>query len=205
MAGSGRERGLQAVAEALDEARFGPTRTLNLRNALPTVRQAQQRTEAWLRERQASRAGELLVITGRGNQSPGGVSPVREAIVRLLASLKRRGVVAAVTEHTPGSFVVTPAPLSALREAARRTREPTAAPPPDPAALSALEPATKRALRRVAQRALEALGVQLTDRFLEQEMVMQFAHVAAGIPEGPDREGRLRSALEGMLLEYDEG
>ena len=46
MTGSERGPGLQKVHEALDEARFGPMRTLNLRNALPTVRQAEQRTES---------------------------------------------------------------------------------------------------------------------------------------------------------------
>ena len=39
-----------------------------------------------------SRAKEALVITGRGNNSPDGVSVVREAIAQLLASLRRRGV-----------------------------------------------------------------------------------------------------------------
>ena len=204
MTGSERGPGLQKVHEALDEARFGPMRTLNLRNALPTVRQAEQRTEAWLRERQVSRAGELLVITGRGNQSPGGVSPVREAIARLLASLRRRGVVASVSEHTPGSFVVMPAPLSALREAARRRSEPSPAPVADPAALRALDPATRLVLRRVAKQALEMLGVNGTDRFLEQEMLEQFSLIAGAIPEGPDREERLRAALEALMREYDD-
>jgi len=205
MAANDRGTGLQAVHEALDEVRFGPARTLNLRNSLPTVRQAEARTESWLRERQASRSGELLVITGRGNQSPGGVSPVREAIVRLLASLKRRGVVAEVSEHTPGSFVVKPAPLSALREAARRSGEPALAPVADPASLRELDPATRRILRLVAQRALEILGVHDFERFLEQEMLAQFALVAAGVPEGPDREARLRAALDALMRDYDEG
>jgi len=204
MAGRARNSGSQRVHEALDEARFGPMRTLNLRNALPTVRQAEQRTEAWLRERQVSRAGELLVITGRGNQSPGGVSPVREAIVRLLASLKRRGVVASASEHTPGSFVVLPAPLSALREAARRSSEPSPAPVADPAALRALDPATRLVLRHAAKRALEMLGVYDNEKFLEGEMVAQFALVAGAIPEGPEREGRLRAALEALMQDYDD-
>ncbi len=204
MTASGRAPGLRALHQAFDDARFGPSRTLNLRNALPTARQAVVRTEAWLRERQASRAGELLIITGRGNKSDGGVSPVRTAIVRLLASLRRRGIVASVAEHTPGSFVVTPAPLSALREAARRQREPNAAALADPVALAALEPATRLILRHVAQRALEALGVTDPTRFLQREMLEQFSLVAPGIPDGPDREARLRAALEALLLDYDD-
>ena len=153
-----RAAGLRALHQAFDDARFGPARTLNLRNSLPTVRDAVVRTESWVRERQASRAGELLIITGRGNQSEEGTSPVRTAIVRLFASLRRRGVIHSVTEHTPGSFVVQPAPLSALREAARRRREPDLPVAAEPEAVAGLEPATRRALRLVAQRALEALG-----------------------------------------------
>lgn len=201
---SDRSSGLRALHQALDDARFGPARTLNLRNSLPTVREATARTESWLRERQASRAGELLVITGRGNQSDGGVSPVREAVVHLFASLRRRGVISAAVEHTPGSFIVTPAPLSALREAARRRREPEVAAPADPAVLRALEPATVLLVRRVARRALEVLGMQDPSPFVEREMVEQFARVAAGVPDGPDREARLRAALQALLQEYDD-
>lgn len=196
--------GLRALHQAFDDARFGPARTLNLRNTLPTVREATARTESWLRERQASRSGELLVITGRGNQSDGGVSPVREAVVRLFASLRRRGVIASVVEHTPGSFVVTPAPLSALREAARRRRDPADAPAADPESLRALDPATRTLLRQVAQRALEVLGAKDPARFLEREMMAQFSLVAAGVPDGPDRETRLRTALVALLQEYND-
>jgi hypothetical protein len=196
--------GLRALHQAFDDARFGPSRTLNLRNALPSVHEAVVRTEAWLRERQASRSGDVLVITGRGNQSEGGVSPVREGVVRLLASLRRRGVVASVAEHTPGSFVVTPAPLSALRAAARRRKEPADPPASDPETLRALEPATRVLLRRVARRALEVLGAQDPTPFLEREMLAQFSLVAAGVPDGPDRELRLRAALTALLEEYDD-
>ena len=84
---------LHSVWKAFDEAQFGLKNTLNLRESLPTAADARFRTEAWLRERQVSRAGEVLVITGRGNQSPNGISPVREAIVSLLPLLRRRGVV----------------------------------------------------------------------------------------------------------------
>jgi hypothetical protein len=198
-----RTPGLHALHQAFDEARFGPARTLNLRNTLPTAREAVSRAESWLRERQASRAGELLIITGRGNQSDGGIAVVREAIVRLLASLRRRGVVASVSEHTPGSFVVTPAPLSALGEAARRHRDTEDPPLVDPANLQSLEPATRALLRRVAMRSLELLGAQEPARFVEKEMLEQFSRVAPGVPDGPDREGRLRATLSALLLEYD--
>lgn len=197
--------GLRGLHQAFDDARFGPARTLNLRNALPSVREAVARTDSWLRERQASRSGEVLIITGRGNQSDDGISPVRAAVVRLFATLRRKGVITSATEHTPGSFVVHPAPLSALREAARRRREPLATQAPaDPEALSALEPATRRLLRQVALRALEVLGAHETAPFLEREMMEQFSRVGTAVPDGPDREARLRSALSTVLQEYDD-
>ncbi|MBA2684492.1 MAG: Smr/MutS family protein, partial [Gemmatimonadaceae bacterium] len=170
----------------------------------PSREEALRRAENWLRERQLNRAKEALVITGRGNNSPDGVSVVREAIVQLLASLRRRGVLAEVLEHTPGSFVVTFAKLSALRDAPQRARNPHDSPPRDPAALAALEPDTRATLRRLAKRSIEELGVEATPAFIEQEMLAQFGTVAAGVPEGPDREERLREMLEAALHELDD-
>ena len=191
------------LEHAFDEARFGPTRTLNLRASLPSREEATARAEAWLREKQMSRAGEVLVITGRGNQSEGGASVVREAIVKLLASLRRRGVVAEVVEHTPGSFAVTLAPLTALRAAPRRRRETAAPPRADPASLAGLSPDTRALLRRLAVRALEEVGVHDPAPFVEREMLSQFALVAAAVPEGPDRERRLRDAIAAVLEEHE--
>jgi len=193
-----------SLRQAFDEMRFGADRTLNLRTHHPSREQAMRRAENWLRERQMSRAKEALVITGRGNNSPDGVSVVREAIVQLLASLRRRGVLADVLEHTPGSFVVTFAKLSAVRDAPQRARNPHEPPPPDPAALAALEPATRAVLRRLAKRAIEELGVEATAGFVEQEMLAQFGAAAAGVPDGPGREQRLRDALEATLREFDD-
>jgi hypothetical protein len=110
----------------------------------------------------------------------------------------------AATEHTPGSFVVLPAPLSALREAARRRRDPMPAPAADPQTLRALDPATRLLLRRVAQRALEVLGAHDAAPFVEREMIEQFSRVAGAVPDGPDREVRLRAALAALLQEYDD-
>jgi hypothetical protein len=193
-----------ALHQAFDEIRFGADRTLNLRTHHPSREQAVARAENWLRERQMGRAKEALVITGRGNKSPDGVSVVREAIVHLLASLRRRGVLHDVIEHTPGSFVVTFAKLNAVRDAPQRARNPHEAPPRDPAGLAALEPATRAMLRRLAKRSIEELGVDPTPGFVEQEMLVQFAGAAAGVPEGPDRERRLRDALAAALREYDD-
>src|SRR4051812_26197905 len=91
---------LTGLRQAFDEVRFGAERTLNLRESLPTAAEATTRAEAWLRQQQVQQSGDVLVITGRGNNSPTGMSPVREAVIRLLHSLKRRGVVSGHQEHT---------------------------------------------------------------------------------------------------------
>ena len=152
-------RRLVELKHAFDEARFGAERTLNLRATTPSVSDATFRTESWLRERQATLGGEVLIITGRGNRSEEGYSVVREAIARQLRSLKRKGVVADVIEHTPGSFAVALAPLRRLFESPRRARE---SPPPRPApgsTLVGLEPATRTLLRELATRSLDSLGI----------------------------------------------
>ena len=195
----------RGIEGAFDEMRFGAARTLNLRASLPTGDEAAERLEKWLRERQAtSPKEEVLVITGRGRGSEGGISVVRESVVRRLSSLRRRGVVREIREHNPGSFVVGLAPLSALLEAPRRRKE---APPPrpDPRALAALDPETRDALRVLAERALDALGVP--DRptgFVEDEMVRQFQRLAPSAGEGPDRERRLRDVIRSATDELDD-
>ena len=196
-------RRVAAVRQALDEARFGAERTLNLRASLPKPPEAAARAEAWLRQQQVNRAGEVLVITGRGTHSPGGVSVVREAIVKLLGSLKRRGVVADHREHTPGSFVVMLAPMSSLLAAPPRRREPRIAPPAPPS-LTALDAETRQLLEQLARRAIESLGVREAERYLETEMLRQFGAIAQGVPEGPDREERLRRAVRKTLDEMDD-
>ena len=194
------------LSRAFDELHFGPSRTLNLREALPTRDEAVRRAEAWLRERQMQRAGEVLVVTGRGNASDGGVSVVREAVGKLLTQLKRRGVVTAVREHSPGAFVVRLAPVSALFEGGQRKREARQPPPPrDPRVLHGLEPETRRLLRRLAERSLEALGAtRLDGRFVTDEMVRQFTALSPAVPGGPDRELQLRSAIRLALVELED-
>jgi hypothetical protein len=199
-----RRRQLVAIRQALDEARFGSARTLNLRATLPSVREATARAESWLRQRQIDDAGEVLIITGRGKGSPDGVSPVREAVERLLSSLRRRGVVAEHREHTPGSFIVRLAPTSALWESPARRREPNRAPlPADPPSLMALEPETRDLLRALAIRSLESLGVRDTSSHLHDEMLKQFGALVAGIPSAVDRDVRLRAAIARAIDEYD--
>jgi hypothetical protein len=195
---------IPSLHQAFDELRFGADRTLNLRMHHPSREQAVRRAENWLRERQMSRAAEALVITGRGNNSPDGVSVVREAIVQLFASLRRRGVIKDYIEHTQGSFIVTFAKLSAVRDAPQRARNPHEAVSRDPQTLMALESETRALLRLLATRAIEELGVEPTPDFVEEEMLEQFAAAASGVPEGADCERRLRDALKAALHEYDD-
>jgi len=198
------KQGLKGLRQAFDEVRFGSQRTLNLRDTLPTAAAATSRTEAWLRQQQVDRADEVLVVTGRGNQSDGGVPVVREAVIRLLLVLKRRGVVKGHEEHTPGSFVVTLADVSALWESPRRNRGRGVAPlAPNPPSLDDLDAETRVMLRNLAERALEGLGVKDTATFLQGEMLKQFGAIAATIGEGPGREERLHSAIRVALDQYE--
>ena len=196
--------GLSGLRQALDEARFGSQRTLNLRDTLPTAVAAAGRTEAWLRQQQVEHADEVLVVTGRGNRSYAGISVVREAVIRLLHTLKRRGVVAGHQEHSPGSFVVKLAPVSALWESPKRTGGRGVAPPPrTPPSLDDLDAESRTLLRDLAERALEGIGVKDTETFLRGEMLKQFGAIAATIGDRPGREERLKAALRTALDQHE--
>ena len=189
------------IERAFDEIAFGPARTLNLRAHLPTRGEAVARTEAWLRERQATlqNGGEVLVITGRGNASADNVSVVRQGVLELLASLRRRHVVASYGEHTAGSFVVELAPAAAAH--APRRAAPNAGPPaPSPQTLAGLHADTRKLLRDLARIALQHLGVHSpTRRIVEDEMLRQFTVLATGDPD----EGALRSAIEAAIHQLE--
>jgi hypothetical protein len=197
------------IGRAFDEARFGPSRTLNLREGLPTADEARRRAELWLRARQAESvddAVDVLIITGRGNGSVDGVGVIRQAITGLFPTLRRRGVIMEAREHSPGSFVVRVAPLRALVEAPHRSRRDVLPPsvPRDPTSLRGLAPETRDQLRLLGHAALAALGVQLvTESMLGDEMVRQFASLAGTVPDGPDRESRLDAAIRRALDEYE--
>lgn len=196
---------LHSVLKAFDEAEFGQKNTLNLRESLPTAADARFRAEAWLRERQVGGASEVLIITGRGNQSPNGVSAVREAILALLPSLRRRGVVNEWREHSPGSVVVKLASISSLLEAPRRRPERgSKTPTSNPQALEALEESTLVLLRRLAIRSLESLGVREPAKFIEAEMLSKFDSLAGGITPGVEGEARLRDAITTALEQLDD-
>jgi hypothetical protein len=195
-----------SLHRALDEAKFGPSRTLDLRASFPTAAEAVRRAEPWLRERQMARAGDVLVITGRGRGSPGGVSVVREAIAKLFTTLRRKGVVAGVGEHTAGSFVVTLAPVRALFETVPRSRSSDSrVRPANPKELRALDAATSASLRSLAERSLDVLGAPRTDALVHDEMVRQFAILSSAVaPDETDREGRLQFLIEAARDAFDD-
>jgi hypothetical protein len=191
------------IQKAFDEIRFGPARTLNLRESLPTADEARVRADNWIRSKQVERAGELLIITGRGNGSEGGIAVVRQTILALFPSLRRRNVITKWEEHTAGSFVVTLAPMSAMFEAPRRRREKTIH-LPIPESLSALQPETLNLLRQLAEGSLMLLGVLNSERFVESEMTTKFSKLTAALPGVEDPEVELRAAIQHALNELDE-
>ena len=196
---------LHDLWKAFDEAQFGAADTLNLRESLPTVADARYRTEQWLRERQVSRATQVLIITGRGNNSPDNVSPVRKGVQALFPSLRRRGIISEWKEHTAGAFVVSLAPISALLNAPRRRRDRNnATAPTTPPSIEGLEQRTIELLRKLAERSLEVLGAKVPDKFLEAEMLSRFHSLAGGVQPGPDGEQRLREAITAALEQLDE-
>jgi hypothetical protein len=191
------------VAAAFDEVRFGRGNTLDLRSGLPSGPEATRRAEAFLRERQVAQSREVLVITGRGNQSEGGVAVVRPAVAGALAKLRRLGVVEGWQEHTPGSFVVTPAPITALFEAPRRHGEPSAIVVMDDKVFAGLAEETRVALRALAIRSLQALGAPADEPFVRDEMQRQFSVLGKSIPPEPGRDAKLRIAAEAAIEELD--
>jgi hypothetical protein len=204
MADARKVRGLAGLQQAFDEVRFGAARTLNLRESLPTGAEAARRVELWLRQHQVQRSDELLVITGRGNNSEAGIAVVREATLRVFHELRRKGVVQGFVEHTPGSFIVTLAPMQAMLDAATRRHEAPALPsPPTPPTLAALDDSTRDQLRILAERSLDALGVRERGPFVENEMLRLFGELAPSAGNGPDRETRLRAAIQRALSQVE--
>ncbi|MGH9419890.1 MAG: Smr/MutS family protein, partial [Thermoanaerobaculia bacterium] len=137
---------LKALWNALDEVAFGPERILNLRELLPTAAEARSRAEMWLKSRQVAKSQEVLIITGRGNQSLGGVGIIRQEILQMLPGLRRRGIVESWKEHNQGAIAVKLAPLSKLLSQTKRRRDSSNSMPVehDPQSLSALRGDTLR-------------------------------------------------------------
>lgn len=193
---------LKSLWHALDEANFGTERTLNLRESLPTAAEARARADVWLRARQVTDAKEVLVITGRGNQSAGGIGIIRKELLAMLPSLKRRGVVESWREHSPGSIVIQLAPMSALIEAPRRRRgNKSPAQQVESVELSGLKPETLALLRQTASQSLMTLGITESPLFIEQEMQRTFSKVIRALPADVDREEALQHAISKMISE----
>ena len=206
MAGPRRVQGFSGLQQAFDEVRFGGTRTLNLRATLPTASEAAARVDTWLRQHQMQNTAEVLVITGRGNNSEDGVSVVREAAIRTFHALAKKGVIEEFAEHTAGSFVVTLAPVRKMHEAAGKRATPAPLPPlAAPPTLDLLSAAVRSELRVLAERSLDSLGVYDRGRLLEDEMLRLFGVLGAKIGTGgaAERERRLREAIAAAMEEYD--
>jgi hypothetical protein len=202
--GERRVSGLKGLAQAFDEVRFGASRTLNLRETLPTAAEAAKRAELWLRQQQVQKSDEVLIITGRGNNSHDGISVVREASIRVFHELRRKNVIKDFTEHTPGSFVIRLADVSAMFDAAPRRREHAPLPPPEsPPTLAALREETRDALRMLAERSIDALGMKVREPFVQDEMLRLFGRLGGTVGAGADRERRLQSAIAAAMSEYD--
>ena len=144
-----------------------------------------------------ARASEVLVITGAGRGSPGGVGVVRQTILTLLAVLRRRGVVSTFGEHTSGSFVVSLAPVRALFESMRRTRARLpVSEAVDVSLFDALSHDTRAALQFLAERTLDDLGAPRSARFVKDEMIRQFGLLSRALrPDAPDPDAQLRELI----------
>lgn len=194
------------IERAFDQLRFGAARTLNLRDGLPTVAQAETRVESWLRRQQAEGGGEVLVITGRGLGSLDGVGKVREAVLRRCTQLKRLNVVVGIREHGPGAVVVTVATLRALVDAPRlRTGRKNPTPVADPTELAALPADARALLRQLAELTIQRLGVlNPSESMIADEMRSQFATLAPSVVTADDPALALRQVAERLLQELRE-
>ena len=188
----------------LDELRFGSQRTLNLREDLPTAADATQRAERWLKEHQVRGSTEVLIITGRGNQSVGGVPVLRPAVEKLLFSLRRRGVVLSHSTHGPGAFAVRLAPMRALVNAPKRKRE--ARRSEVAVAYHGMSAPAADVLRQLAERSLHSLGVAADDRTIAEEMHRYLRVIVPALrPTSSDEaaDAQLIRALRAALAEFD--
>jgi hypothetical protein len=158
--------------------------------------------------KQAEGAREVLVVTGRGNQSFARVPVVREAVRRLLSFLSTRGVVADHSEHSPGSFAVRLLPLNASMSRAASGTGPAGMLPLDPPTLDGLSPDTLEQLRILASGTLQALGVRdPSPAFIEDEMQRQCAQLAATLPGAATADARevlLRASIARAIERLDD-
>lgn len=190
---------------SLERARFGPLRTLNVRASMLSGEESARRVELWLRSKQVELAGEVLIITGRGAGSIGGVGVVKEATQRVLARLRRAGVIQSFGEDTPGSFVVQLASLRSLLEAPKRREKTHPVRAQKTASILGLKSETRDKLRYLAGRAIDALGVQKpSESQIQSEMERQFSMLVRTAPSGADSERWLDAAISRALIDYAE-
>lgn len=189
----------------VERALFGPMRTLNVRANMLNGDESTARVESWLRSKQVELSGDVLIITGRGAGSLGGVPVIKNATVLVLNRLKRLGVISGYGQDTPGSFIVSLAPLRSLLEAPTRRNTPAQAPSRRPARIEGLRPDTRERLRYLAGRAIDALGVKnASESQVTTEMARQFSMIARTAPVGADTDKWLDAAIARALQEYAE-
>lgn len=189
------------LLRAFDEIEFGPERTLNLRDSMPTGAEARFRAESWLRQRQATSREDVLIVTGRGKGSTDGVAVVKDEILALLHTLRRLGVVKSWHEHSQGAIVVEPASMNDLlsaprrhRDSQREKREPNS--PMHPTTVFAgISRETEKLLRQLADGSLRELGIQDTTGLIESEMTRKLSILVRGLPESGDRESALHAVI----------
>lgn len=192
-------------ASPFERVLFGPLRTLNVRASMLSGDDSAARVESWLRSKQVELSGEVLIITGRGAGSPGGVPVVKEATRRVLNRLRRSGVVQAFGEDTPGSFIVRLASLRSLLEAPARRSTPKRSPPRRGPAIQGLRPETRERLRYLASRSIDSLGIKdPSESQIGVEMERQFSMIARTAPAGVDADKWVDSAITRVLLEYED-
>ena len=191
---------------SIERARFGPLRTLNVRASMLSGEESARRVESWLRSKQVELSGDVLIITGRGAGSIGGVPVLKESTQRVLSRLRRAGVIQSFGEDTAGSFVVQLAPLRSLLEAPARRKASRTPVPKRTASIQGLKSDTRDQLRYLAGLAIDALGVrEPSESQLLTEMERQFSMFARTAPGGVDTDRWLNSAISRALMEYGEG
>lgn len=198
------------LLRSFDDIQFGSTRTLNLRDGLPSAADARYRADAWLRQRQATSIDDVLIVTGRGNGSPDGVPAIKQEIILLLHSLRRQGVVKDWREHTPGSFAVKPAKMTELLSAMPRRREPANQSIRRDSSevalvLDGLTKETAKLLRTLAERSLDDLGIKDRTGLVDSEMARQLSVLTPGLPATGDRDAALRLVIIRATEELDAG
>ena len=193
------------AAAPFERVLFGPLRTLNVRTSMLSADESAARVESWLRSKQVELSGEVLIITGRGAGSPGGVPVVKEATRRALSRLRRSGVVQSFGEDTTESFIVRLAPLRSLLEAPARRSTPKRVSPRRGSSIQGLKPETRHRLHYLASRAIDSLGIrEPSESQIGVEMERQFSMIARTAPAGADADKWVDSAITRALLEYED-